>query len=109
MRATEAEVRKKVIKLLRSAGAEVIAIPNELVGRLNVKVSGYTKGAPDLVVAFCGQVFFVEVKSANGRLRPEQRKLHERLRALGAKVFVVSSEEDLQPILAEMRISKDHG
>lgn len=108
MKLSEADVRKSIVKVLRSAGAEVIAIPNELVGRLNVKVSGYTKGAPDLVVVYCGQVFFIEVKGAKGRLSLAQKELHKRLRALGAKVFVVSSADDLQPILADMRISKGH-
>jgi len=60
------------------------------------------RGAPDLFVWWDGpHVWFVEVKSATGRLTPLQSAEHARLRASGFRVRVVSSLEEADAFVAE--------
>jgi hypothetical protein len=52
-------------------------------------------GVPDRMIVLPGGVtFFVELKSATGRLTPLQFREHDRLRTLGCYVFVVRAIED---------------
>jgi hypothetical protein len=44
----------------------------------------------------CGAtIHFVELKAPDGRLRPGQRREHERLRAFGCNVFVLYSKHSV--------------
>lgn len=62
---------------------------------------GQTAGFPDLVVVtYCGALFF-EVKADGGRVTPAQRKVHERLRAMGYRAAVVRSVDDVRETLRE--------
>jgi len=53
-------------------------------------------GVPDrLCFLPRGMLFLVETKSTGDKTRPSQVREHERLKALGFKVFVVSTEQEL--------------
>ena len=62
-----------------------------------VKLGGITRkwtsvnrvGVPDRIVVVNGVVWFVEVKTTDGRLSPEQKREHIRLIEAGANVDVV--------------------
>lgn len=54
--------------------------------------TGRTIGEPDFtIIADAGRVFFVECKSATGKLRPEQAALAAWARKLGHTIYVVRS------------------
>ena len=47
---------------------------------------GTTRGTPDLLIVADGKAYFLELKSAGGRVTDAQRQCHEALRAAGAMV-----------------------
>lgn len=58
------------------------------------------RGVPDRNVHLPGGVqFYVEVKATGEEPTPGQLREHERLRALGARVYVVDSKEDVDAVL----------
>lgn len=52
-----------------------------------------TRGAPDRIVFHQGKIVFVEMKAPDGSLGEHQKREHDRLRAAGAKVFTISTEQ----------------
>lgn len=63
---------------------------------------GLKQGWPDLLICYepCRSLW-LEVKTRTGQLRPAQRSMHIRLRAMGHKVVVVRSIEDVIAALME--------
>ena len=80
----------------RKLGAEV-----KKLGGWTVKMlSGLITGLPDrLVLLPGGRVYFVELKSTGKKPTKIQSVIHEKLRGLGFKVFVVDSTEELTEFL----------
>ena len=71
------------------------------------KRMGALPGFPDLVVlpyASAGGACFFEVKALGNYPSKAQREMHERMRALGYRVAVVRSIDDVRERLAEWRI-----
>lgn len=64
---------------------------------------GTLPGVPDVQVVYRGVAYFVELKTQFGRLSAEQREVHLRLAAAGAKTAVCRSvlevEEYLSPLI----------
>lgn len=52
-------------------------------------------GCPDRVVILPGILIWVELKSVTGKLRPEQVREHERLKAMGQEVFVMRTHLEI--------------
>lgn len=65
------------------------------------------KGAPDLLVEVQRGSWWIalwlEVKTQDGRVRPEQRAWHEAARRMGRHVHVVRSVEDALEIVQAVR------
>lgn len=59
----------------------------------------YTPGWPDFTYAIRGQAWGVEVKTATGKLDPEQVRVHARLREEGWRIAVVRSVEEARALL----------
>ena len=60
-------------------------------------------GVPDRIVLFQqGRICFVEFKRPGGRPRPLQEKMHKKLRYMGFPVYVVSTYDDVEDLLAEL-------
>ena len=60
---------------------------------------GYN-GVPDrLVIMPGGRIYFVEVKNERGRLSPLQLRCHNILDALGIRVYVLWSKEDVDAFM----------
>jgi len=60
------------------------------------------KGFPDLTIFFPkkkGGAVFCELKSAKGKLKPEQIAFREQVEGLGFKYFVVRSLEEFETII----------
>ena len=69
-------------------------------GGLALKLAPTVVGIPDrLVILPDRPMFFVEVKSPTGRLRPVQSAVHERLRKMGQRVEVIYSPNDVIGLL----------
>ena len=90
IRNSERSLQAAIVKALNLLGFLVIHIPNQYsYGR--VRDAGLVSGAPDLIVLKDGKVFFLEVKTKTGRVRPSQKLFAERLRQHGFDYFVVRS------------------
>lgn len=64
-----------------------------------LKTMGVKPGWPDLLILAFQRTFWIELKTAKGRLSPEQRAVHEDLIAAGACVAVCRSIEEVQQAL----------
>jgi len=70
-------------------------------GALALKWTG-TTGAPDRVLLMPnGIVVFVEVKTSNGRLSKIQEHIHKCIKALGHRVVVVWSKQDVDKLFEQ--------
>lgn len=71
-------------------GAFAFHVPNgglrSRVEAARMKGQGVVPGVPDIAIVAGGRVFFLELKSENGRLSPAQVECHDRLQATGAIV-----------------------
>lgn len=100
---------QQLIRLALGLEKDLELMPN-VVGQFkddrgNVRRVGLGVGTPDLVgiLAPSGRMFALEVKSDDGRTRPEQKVCHERWRARGAFVAVVRSPDDAKAALERAR------
>ncbi len=65
-------------------------------------VSPGVKGVPDRIVIFNERVYFIELKSKDGKLSMVQKECIRSLRSAGADVRVIGSEEQLLDFLEEL-------
>ena len=66
-------------------------------------VSPGNSGVPDRIVMLPdGRIYFVEMKSGRGTLRPVQAKVLERIRALGQEAVIVKGEDALIAFFEEI-------
>jgi hypothetical protein len=72
------------------------------------KSLGAVKGWPDIAIygnesggTPYATAFFMEVKTAKGRLSPEQREVHDRLKDIGFDVAVVRSIDDVRAVVGK--------
>ena len=65
------------------------------------------RGAPDRLVVLPNRpTYFVELKRPKlGRVGPHQVRYHERLRALGQRVWVLWSKEDVDAFITEVTLT----
>ena len=87
-RSPEAELQKRMVQHLATAltGAAIVPVANE---NLRHRGDGIFEGYPDLVVHWRGLTFCIEVKTADGQLKPEQAAAHKVLARNRIKVFVL--------------------
>lgn len=64
-----------------------------------LKAQGVKAGIPDHLVIHAGRPLFIELKTASGRVTPQQREMHDGLIHAGAKVAVCRSIEDVADFL----------
>jgi hypothetical protein len=60
---------------------------------------GVKAGVPDILIVDGGRAYWLEVKSAKGRVSPEQRQCHDVLALARAPVTIVRSLEDVERAL----------
>ncbi len=80
-------------------------------GGLCLKMNSTTmNGLPDrLVLLPDGKMFFAELKAPGKKPRPEQVRVHESLRRLGFKVYVIDNRAAVKEILNEICSSQISG
>lgn len=67
----------------------------DMIGGLCYKFISTETGVPDRTVIHKGHVFFVELKTAVGKLSPRQKYIHQKLIQTGGKVAVLHGKEDV--------------
>lgn len=98
---SERALQAAVFDFLRVAlpsDATAFAVPNGD-GRMTT-APGALSGAPDLQIIYRGKPIFIELKTATGRLSPEQKAVHIRLAAAGAVVSVCRSVVEVEEFLS---------
>jgi hypothetical protein len=83
----EKDIEDYLCDKVKAAGGEVRKV--EWVGR---------KHAPDRRVMLPGRCCFVECKRPGAKARPGQLREHDRMRALGELVFVVSTFDEVDDL-----------
>lgn len=71
--------------------------------------AGYRRGVSDLVGAWNGQLFCIEVKTPNGRMSEHQEKFREDVIKAGGLHLVARSVSDVVDWVAAMRIVAKRG
>lgn len=69
-----------------------------------LKAMGLKSGVPDVLLVWCGRTYFIELKSARGRLSDAQRACHPRIWEAGAPVGVAKTIDDVRGLLASWNI-----
>lgn len=105
-RSLETPLHRQIVNWLRWQLPKAVLhhSPNELdmpgkdAARLVAKAKsmGMRPGWPDIEFMLNGRMYFMEVKAGNNRPSPEQKKVHDELRAQGAFVAVVTSLDEAQ-------------
>jgi hypothetical protein len=83
------------------AGGKRPAITGALLKNL-----GARRGIPDLLILAQGRLFGLELKSATGRLSPEQIDTHEQMRRAGCVIGVANDIDGAVDILGEWGVLK---
>lgn len=72
--------------------------------------TGLPKGHPDLYgFRPDGKIFYIEVKNANGRVRPEQKQFIKTVKARGALAGIARSVEDALDIVRGAKANEVQG
>ena len=101
----EDRIQIAILDYLEAVAPHVLffAVPNEgkrsYTAARRHKLLGMVAGVPDLVLTYEGRAYFLEVKSAVGRLRPAQKLFIEAAHNAGARCAVVRSIEDVRAAL----------
>lgn len=79
------------------------------IGGLCMKwVSPGNSGVPDRIVMFQGDVWFVEMKRTGEQARVLQRVVHEKLKGVGMKVFVIDSKDGVDDFISMINPHSDN-
>lgn len=94
----EKEIENYLVKAIKKMGGEAFKF-----------VSPGNAGMPDRIVILPnGEIYFVELKSEDGRLRPIQIRQQERLYALGCNVATLKGKEEVDRFLREVILNEVH-
>ena len=79
------------------------------IGGLCMKwVSPGNRGVPDRIVMYQGGVWFVEMKRTGEQARALQRVMHEKLKGVGMKVFVIDSKDGVDDFISTINPHSDN-
>ena len=101
----EDELQKTVVEWLRLMERKgdfvMFSIPNEgartPAAAQRLKNLGRRAGMPDLGLIFRnGRIHFIEMKAKQGTLTPNQKLMHDALRAMGCDVAICRTFEEVQ-------------
>lgn len=74
------------------------------IGALCLKFTSTSNaGVPDRLIIFKGRLVFVELKRPNGKPRPLQKEVARRLREAGAKVYCLSTKEQVDEFIKDLQ------
>lgn len=113
----EDRIQSAIVTFLRRAlpsDSYIFAVPNgtvlagDAVARAKqsrkLAATGMTPGAPDLAILVRGQLIALEVKSATGRLQPNQKAAADQIFKSGGLYSVVRSAEEAERYLRSVGV-----
>lgn len=110
-RLSEAAIQRQIVDFVAGCvpTARIIAIPNaarrSAAGRATNAVPGLTPGVPDLaLIVRGGATYWIEVKSARGKLSAAQREFHRWMSINGVWAVTVRSLDDFKTALGLWRV-----
>jgi hypothetical protein len=68
------------------------------------RARGVKKGIPDILILFAGRCHWIELKSPDGKLSPEQKDCHEAIVSAGGAVTVARSVDHVSDALARWQV-----
>ena len=87
---TESKIQKQLVAWLRDKGIPVVRVEEarklSIGAAMQAKLLGAEAGFPDLLL-YCHKIA-IELKAENGRVKPHQAEIHERMRKAGWDVLV---------------------
>lgn len=89
---TEKQVEQYLVTQAEKLGAEVRKL--KFIGR---------RGAPDRIIMFKGETFFVELKAHGSKLQPHQEREIAKLKAVGQWVYVLDSVWEIDAFIRDMK------
>lgn len=108
---SEAAIQRQIVDYAAAClvDARLVAIPNAsrrgAGGRATNAVAGLTPGVPDLaLIVRGGATYWIEVKSARGKLSEAQREFHRWMGINGVWAVTVRSLEDFKTVLRLWRV-----
>lgn len=78
---------------------------NRIGGLARKWVSPQHAGVPDQIIFYKGQVWFVEVKTSDGKTSSAQEREHIRLREQGANVITVIGRDEVNKFITALELS----
>lgn len=107
MKHEESDMQRACVKWFRLQypSCVVFAVPNggarnRVTGAV-MKAEGVLAGVADLVIVAPGRVFFVELKTQDGRLRDTQRDFADAVRRLGHEYAVCRSFDEFRDYVSD--------
>ena len=67
-----------------------------------LKATGVVPGIPDLQLIWGKMPYFFEVKTANGRISPKQKEIHQQFEKHDLKVFIIRSLDQFKELITEI-------
>jgi hypothetical protein len=108
---SEASIQKQIAEVFTKAGWETIRYNSGTMqgdGRYIVfntnLTTGMTSGHPDIICFKGLQAVRIEVKAANGRLSPNQKKYHENGLKRGNPILLMDSKDDAILLLKNIEL-----
>ena len=96
----ESTIQQQICEYLSLLGIFYFSIPNEHYNishaqRTQLRKMGLLPGMPDIGILENNNIYFIEIKTASGRLTEQQTVIHEILKKRGYTVEVCRSVEDV--------------
>jgi hypothetical protein len=105
MKESESRIQMKIVSYLRRSGYYVFSVPNEAVGKIrtraglgrsaNLKLMGLTSGVSDLVVLMNNKIFFLEIKTPDGKQSKNQKDFEAEVEKLGFTYYLCRSLDEV--------------
>lgn len=97
---------KKKVPRESSIEAYLVSQIRKLGGLCKKWTAPGSSGEPDRIIIWDGLIEFVELKRPGGRLSELQKVKHKELKAQGAKVFTLSSRQEVDDYVFRLKALK---
>jgi len=108
MATPEGKIQSAALRKLKAA--DVFCWRQNNTAIFDPRMNGYRahnglKGVPDILAVINGQFVGIEVKTPKGRQSADQKLFEQRLERHGGRYFIVRSNEDVDKILKEYKLT----
>lgn len=114
MQFLESNFQTNIVRLLRTQGFYVFAVPNAGSGKLSLrqgallKREGLLAGVSDLIIVLQNKIIFVEIKNPNGKGRQSenQKEFEQEIKKRGHDYFIWDSWPQVEAFIKENKDKK---